>query len=69
MIRSDSPGLFLHDGAQHGGRGQQQRDPDQQREAVDDGTAQGFRPKDGHTWKSSGENAGTMEKASVCRHT
>ena len=49
MIRSDSPGLFLHDGAQHGGRGQQQRDPDQQREAVDDGTAKGFGPKDGHT--------------------
>ena len=45
------PRLFLHDGAQHGGRGQQQRDPDQQCEAVDDSTAQGFGPQDGHTFR------------------
>jgi len=39
----------LHDGAEDGGRWQQQSHAHEQREAVHHGTSQGLRPQDGHT--------------------
>ena len=47
--RPTSLHLLLHDGAEDGGRWQQQSHAHEQREAVHDGTSQGFRPEDGHT--------------------